>query len=845
MNVDNISSIIQSKQFGETEADEIAKSPDKLVSLLKLACNTENHWYSSQTKELSLLINRIEKLDSENQFSVKEIEKIVKVYTRISPNLEDFELRESSHQFFEKHTDIDNIFEHLRLAKDSNNDEYMKMCFDYIEERTQVKLTINNDSSLLMDVTGSFKLSDGNFLKTVKTLSEIYKGNIVINLTTGRGLKDPLNNEFLKIHGNNVKSLNLSSGALLGELIILLPNLLHLEMNSENVTDDHLLALRSGVNLITLNLSWSKNLTSLPDLRALKNLETLNLSYCTKLATLPSFDTFANLETLDLSGCEKLKILPSLNALINLKTLDLSNNLLSELPDINALTNLETLNLKGFADLTTCPNINELTRLKSLVLSNWYNLNLLPDLSKFKNLENLDISSCYKITEMPDLSFFPNLINLNLQYSKNLKSFNGLETLTHLKSLKLAGKYDLTSIPNLDALTNLTTFNDLDLMDQMSILGVPQGKEKTLKQEIIKNYFLSHIGSKKIFDIRQTVSNALVRMEEKLAPEKPTSLFLNEMSKAEPEFIIWRKLAAQVKVWESMQLNKKMRDFPFEEIWRFAIDGKFEDTCGPYYFEDEPGYIASYLSGLDFAMNQNTLSASGYIDLHDCIIAGTKKKENGKLVPFPMGLRTIPVGYPVSKLDQDALGIQDLQNRSLGNNNSLDIKGLPPPVQFVFQDNTVAAIGSNPNDFLESIFNVYHEKMKKVTTSEERLLASIWIVRELEINHVFEDANGRSSIVELLGFLARDPELPMALFYDPNILDVNGPEKLCYRVLEAMMNFKQNGHYRVKDLSKDILNLSDFDFGSGSVEDLVALRDSLIPLVAGKPWDDIHQWMVA
>jgi len=106
--------------------------------------------------------------------------------------------------------------------------------------------------------------------------------------------------------------------------------------------------------------------------------------------------------------------------------------------------------------------------------------------------------------------------------------------------------------------------------------------------------------------------------------------------------------------------------------------------------------------------------------------------------------------------------------------------------------------------------------------------------RELEIEHVFADCNGRASHLAIFSMVAGDNELPMFLFPDPNVLDANGPESLAYRYLEACVNFQKGcqGHNfrRVKELKNlDALDLTGYP-------DLIALRDELKPLVQGKTW---------
>lgn len=361
----------------------------------------------------------------------------------------------------------------------------------------------------------------------------------------------------------------------------------------------------------------------------------------------------------------------------------------------------------------------------------------------------------------------------------------------------------------------------------------------------------------------QLVSRYLLELEEKMVPQDirkdpvKAAEYFNSKLAEQPDFVIWRKLAAEANAWTAMQRNPKLRGYPMEEIWRFGIDGKYEDLYGPYYFENEPRFIEGWLKGLTKAVNTNhPISSSDYVAYHDTIIENMKKFVGGELVTFPFGLRTSRTGFGIGFgsewLDQDPHGLEDLKRRGepkgvgLGPIDSLH-RNLPQG-QFIFSHDQIQIDHNSvepPQEWLDKVFTIYNSKIENPAIKpEERLLAALWLVRELEINHVFVDANGRSSIVALLGILANDPDLPMALFHDPNILDVNGPEKLCYRCLEAMINFRNNGLNKNEPTGKETLSLKNLqNLDPIRDADIIALRDRLIPLVEDKPWMEIHEWI--
>ncbi|KAL3499750.1 hypothetical protein ACH5RR_038843 [Cinchona calisaya] len=183
-------------------------------------------------------------------------------------------------------------------------------------------------------------------------------------------------------------------------------------------------------SLVILNLSYCKNLTSLPSsICRLKCLETLILSGCSKLEKLPeelgqieslqelygnetaiseppsSLVLLKNLKVLSFRGCKGIAsqtrslsswmvrekcqdsrglVIPSISALTSLVCLDLSDcNLLDGgIPcDLGNLSSLEALNLGGnnFTSISAA-NIKSLSRLKTLLLVGCKRLEILPEL---------------------------------------------------------------------------------------------------------------------------------------------------------------------------------------------------------------------------------------------------------------------------------------------------------------------------------------------------------------------------------------------------------------------------------------------------------------------------------
>lgn len=293
-----------------------------------------------------------------------------------------------------------------------------------------------------------------------------------------------------------------------------------------------------------------------------------------------------------------------------------------------------------------------------------------------------------------------------------------------------------------------------------------------------------------------------------------------------------------MEIFRIIQERDDMKSFPAEEIWRYAIDFHREDE-GPCAFEDEIGYLNSYLHGLKYALENSTQpkTKDWYLGLHAATTGKTFRPKNGRFDikatqynSIPNGSRQMQAGFNIALMDRDPIGCEDLETRPSEQSS------------WSFNPNTFKIEQNFPNGnmdaTLDRIMDQYRYLLTKAATPAERLMAGIWMARELEIHHICADGNGRASVLSLISIVTGDPELPPFLFPDPNVLDGNGPESLAYRYLEGCINFRNGGLSKnyVKKCGEvkylDALDLTGH-------EDLIALRESLKPLVQGKRWQEM------
>lgn len=89
---------------------------------------------------------------------------------------------------------------------------------------------------------------------------------------------------------------------------------------------------------------------------------------------------------------------------------------------------------------------------------------------------------------------------------------------------------------------------------------------------------------------------------------------------------------------------------------------------------------------------------------------------------------------------------------------------------------------------IEKITSNYNEKIKTLSSEDQKLLLIAETIQNYELLHPFDDANGRVFVNVLLNHLLMQNGLVPATFYEPNIFDAHTPEQLVEKIREAQEN---------------------------------------------------------
>ncbi|KAK2640464.1 hypothetical protein Ddye_028259 [Dipteronia dyeriana] len=263
-----------------------------------------------------------------------------------------------------------------------------------------------------------------------------------------------------------------------------LQNLITLEMPYSNVEQ-----LWSGIQYLCrlkeIDLSCSRDLTSLPDSSGFPNLKSLILVGCTSLHEIySSIQTLHKLDFLDLTDCKSLEYLPNCVNLESLRKLYLSGcSSLKILPEI--ASNIEELYLDETAIEELPSSIEYLCRLVLLDVKSCSRLKSLPNnICNWKSLKRLNLSDCSELASLPDeIGSLESLMELEAEGTAirevpasikclnnlNMLSFRSYYTDQETVSLLLPPLLDLHHLRELD-LTNCGIMKIPDSLSNLSSL---------------------------------------------------------------------------------------------------------------------------------------------------------------------------------------------------------------------------------------------------------------------------------------------------------------------------------------------------------------------------------------
>lgn len=273
------------------------------------------------------------------------------------------------------------------------------------------------------------------------------------------------------------------------------------------------------------------------------------------------------------------------------------------------------------------------------------------------------------------------------------------------------------------------------------------------------------------------------------------------------------KLIAQTDFWMQLRSKKGTENFPFQEIWRFSIDGS-KEKFGSYIFENEPFYILSSLRGLkEILESQEPLCQNTYETyatalmrnppiLHHKIHLEWKDAwlcdKKGLEAFFETKMVNRAQGFNISYSIQDPIGLSDVKGRTdKVNEAKKDTKEdkqywITNATGFYLSDDRLEANTKTSHALIMNrIFLGRDQMLNQSKTPGERLMAYIWAARELELTHQLPDGNGRTSISTLIKWIAEDKELPNYIPENPNILDFQSPEAILRQVYSGMLRFKE------------------------------------------------------
>jgi len=321
------------------------------------------------------IYSAVEQLNFSEKFNSNQIKKITQAYSRMYLSLVDLELKNNCLEFFKRNLNCENLASSLKIAKKTENQDYIKECLYKIEELSG--MILEEECSKLKVHICDPEIQE--YLNWIDPLLEIYKDDLFINLNPTSNYFLEFSKDFLELHGNKIQTLDLRNCTdvndnFIKNALFLSPNLHYLYIQSNNLLGDGL-NFKKQTQLKELHFINCKNLKFISNLKVLKNLNELHIVRC--------FD---------------LKVLAKLNGLSKLTKLNLSDSWdLEKLLGLDGLISLKTVNLTRCWGLVVIPEMTESINLSSLNLTNCTLLKKIPDLRKF-SLTEINLYRCQNLT---------------------------------------------------------------------------------------------------------------------------------------------------------------------------------------------------------------------------------------------------------------------------------------------------------------------------------------------------------------------------------------------------------------------------------------------------------------
>ncbi|XP_050380431.1 putative disease resistance protein RGA3 [Argentina anserina] len=157
-------------------------------------------------------------------------------------------------------------------------------------------------------------------------------------------------------------------------------------------------------------------------LQTLVSLQYLDISYCKNLESIPSSEKLLSLRSLHISNCDKLTRLP---------------DGLAALSQSCSFTHLKKLSIGGFTELDAFPAFQAIPQLESLQIVGWGRLTSFPEqIQHFLGLRDLDIIFCGGVEAIPEwLGNLASLEYLSIRCSNGIKYLPSAEAMRRLTKL--------------------------------------------------------------------------------------------------------------------------------------------------------------------------------------------------------------------------------------------------------------------------------------------------------------------------------------------------------------------------------------------------------------------------
>ena len=239
-----------------------------------------------------------------------------------------------------------------------------------------------------------------------------------------------------------------------------------------------------------------------------------------------------------------------------------------------------------------------------------------------------------------------------------------------------------------------------------------------------------------------------------------------------------------------------LNSFSPNELWRLVIDEDQHPTNAYYFDSKEPGYLGGVLESLKYALLYTGEITPDYLEILHTLATKNVKKIHHKT--FQQGFpEKWEVSVSLNQTNCSPTGLKEFILKTKGQYESPFANQLENHIKITFlaEGTRFYATYNSKEERIQQatkIIKTFQTELRQAQNNEEKQVAMIRLVQDLDQSHLFQDGNIRTLAFVLLNSLLIRENLPPILWGNPNKLDgysLKECQQLVKKGQEKFINF--------------------------------------------------------